>query len=382
MARKKLSALSIPTLSPGNWPDTVTPGLTLRVGANRKTWTYRYRAGGKNPRLTLGHFPKLTLAEAREAARKASERIDNGVMPAAPAPHPRSAAALTLETLIDRYEALRTKEGARIKALPEAMASLRRNLKPWLSHPADQFSKADLRAARDGADKSSGMIAANRFLAYLGPVMRWAAQEDLVPVNFVPDIRRAPESKRERVLSNRELAAIWRACDGLGSREAAQNFGRMIRFLMIVAQRRDEAASLRHGDILDGVWRQADNKSSRPHSIPLPPLALAQVGQGEARELVFAGRSGKLSGFSKMKAALDEKSGVSGWHVHDLRRTAATNMQTLGVRNDIVQSILNHAVPGVGGVYLRSELEKQKAEALATWATALTRIIKPALVVA
>ena len=53
-------------------------------------------------------------------------------------------------------------------------------------------------------------------------------------------------------------------------------------------------------------------------------------------------------------------------------------MQELGIRNEVVQAILNHAVPGVGGVYLRSELEKQKAEALATWATALTRIVRPA----
>ena len=58
----------------------------------------------------------------------------------------------------------------------------------------------------------------------------------------------------------------------------------MVRFLLLTAQRRDEAASLRHGHILDGVWRQTENKASRPHSLPLPPLALALVGQGEARE--------------------------------------------------------------------------------------------------
>jgi hypothetical protein len=52
-------------------------------------------------------------------------------------------------------------------------------------------------------------------------------------------------------------------------------------------------------------------------------------------------------------------------------------MQELGIRNEVVQSILNHAVPGVGGVYLRSELEKQKAKSLTTWTTALERIIKP-----
>ena len=70
----------------------------------------------------------------------------------------------------------------------------------------------------------------------------------------------------------------------------------MVRFLLVTAQRRDEAASLRFGHILDGIWRQAENKASRPHSLTLPPLALALVGQGEARDYVFAGRVGKIGG--------------------------------------------------------------------------------------
>jgi integrase len=239
-----------------------------------------------------------------------------------------------------------------------------------------------LRAARDGADKGSGMIAANRFLAYFGPLMKWAAMEDLVPVNFVPDIRRAPESKRTRKLTDAEIVAIWKACDKLGTREAARNYGRLVRFLLVCAQRRDEAASLCHGHILDGVWRQVDNKSGRPHSLKLPPLALTLIGQGTAQELVFAGRSGKLSGYSKMKAELDKASGVTGWVLHDLRRSAASRMQGLGIPNHIVQAVLNHAVPGVGGVYLQDELEKQKAEALATWAVALAKIVRPMTLVA
>ena len=134
------------------------------------------------------------------------------------------------------------------------MRLLRRSLAPYLSLPADQFRKADLRAARDAMVEADAMIAGNRLLQRLGPVMQWAAQEDLIPVNFVPDIRKAPEQKRTRKLSDAEIKAIWKACgDNLGAREAAQNFGRMVRFLLVTAQRRDEAASLRHGHILDGV---------------------------------------------------------------------------------------------------------------------------------
>ena len=186
MARKKLSALAIPKLSPGDWHDIVVPGLILRVGAKRQTWTYRYSAGGKKLRLTLGYHPALGLAEAREACRKASERIDGGVLPAAPSPHPRSADALTLGTLLDRYETMRVREGQRIKALPKAMRQLRLHLKPWLGLPAAEFSKADLRAMRDKLIDAGTATAANRTLASLGPVMRWASEEDLIPHNIVP----------------------------------------------------------------------------------------------------------------------------------------------------------------------------------------------------
>jgi integrase len=375
MPQKKLTALAIPTLKAGEWYDSVLPGLILRVGVRRRTWSFRYHAGGSYHRKPLGHFPTMELSEARDAGRKLIDRADRGIPVEAHAQHPRSADALTLGGLLDRYETLRTREGQRTKSLPEAMRMLRRNLKPYLALPAGQFSKADLRAARDAMVEADIVIAGNRMLGYLGPIMRWAAQEDLIPTNFVPDIRRAPEEKRSRVLTKKEIAAIWKACADLGTREAAKNYGRLVRFLLVTAQRRSEGATLRYGHILDGTWKQTENKANRPHSLILPPLALALVGRGGARELVFEGRLGELKGFSPLKDALDEASGVTDWRLHDLRRTAASDMQDLGIRNEVVQAVLNHAVPGVGGVYLRSELEKQKAEALATWAAELTKIV-------
>lgn len=383
MPSKKLSAVAIPTLRQGEWFDQGVAGLILRVGKKRRTWQFRYHAGGSYHRKPLGHFPAMQLADAREAARQLIDRADRGVPIDTPAPHPRSSSALTLGGLFDRYEALRKREGRKIKTLDEAMRLLRRNLARYLPLPADQFSKADLRAARDAMVEADAMIAGNRLLQRLGPVLKWASQEDLIPVNFTPDIRKAPEQKRTRKLSDAELRKIWAACgDDLGNREVAKNFGRMVRFLLVTAQRRDEAASLKHGHILDGVWRQADNKSSRPHSLKLPPLAKSLVGRGEARDFVFAGSVGAISGFSKLKAVLDEASGVTDWRLHDLRRTAASKMQSLGVANHVVQAVLNHAVPGVGAHYLQDDLEKQKAEALAAWAVALTQIVGKDRVVA
>jgi integrase len=368
--RKLLSALAVPKLGAGEYWDPVIPGLALRVGAHRRTWTLRHRVGGRHRRDILGYFPTLSLADARTAAGKLLERVEAGAAPLPPPVHPRS--ALTLFTLIDRYEALRLREGHRIKHLAPSMRALRVGLADYLNLPAAQFSKADLRAARD-ACTARGTFAANRLLGYLGPVFKWAAEEDLIPVNFVRDLRRAPERKRDRVLTAKELAAIWRACDHLDG-SSAKAYGRLVRFLLATAQRRSEGASLKHGDILGGRWKQTTNKSERPHALILPPLALQQVGRGEANALVFAGVKGEISGFSKLKRRLDKLAGVTGWRLHDLRRSAASHMQELGIRNEIVQAVLNHAIPGVGQVYLRAELEREKAEALRIWAAELERI--------
>ena len=61
--------------------------------------------------------------------------------------------------------------------------------------------------------------------------------------------------------------------------------------------------------------------------------------------------------------------------LHDLRRTAATGLQELGVDHMVIEAVLNHVVVGVGAHYLHATLDKAKAEALATWATELERIV-------
>ena len=207
-----------------------------------------------------------------------------------------------------------------MKKLPKIMRSLRRNLKPWLTLPATKFSKADLRSARDTLIEAGTPVEANRLLASTSAMMRWASEEDLIEVNFATAIRRTPEQKRERVLSKQEIKAIWRACENFGPHGVANSYARLVRFLLLTGQRRTEVAALRHGHILNGVWRQTENKAMRPHSLTLPPLALELVGKGEARDYVFPGRLGQICGFSKWKTALDAASGVEGWVVHDIRK--------------------------------------------------------------
>ena len=270
---------------------------------------------------------------------------------------------------------MREAEGHRTKRLKRSMMTLRHCLKPYLETSRCEFSKADLRAGRDTvAERAPAQ--ANALLRNLSPVMKWAAQEDIIATNFVGDLRKSPGKKRKRILSADELRAIWTGCDTMGGERAAQSFARPIKFLMISGARLGEGTALRHGHLLDKTWRQATNKSDRPHKLPLPTLALAQLGEGRADELCFPGQRGEISGFSKLKASLDKASGVTGWTIHDLRRTFISGLGDLGIDQMTIKATVNHAVvTGALSHYMLAELEKQKKAAVQSWADQLEKTI-------
>lgn len=398
----KLTAAVLNSLPEGDHTDHIIPGLTLRVGKKRRTWVLRYLANGTRHKPTIGYYvpnapegsESLGLADARNMARDMLARVEAGVAAQpeeAKVVHPKD--AMTLADVIDGYEKFRTakakgndpkwKRG--MKTLPEAMRTIRHNLADYLKLPAKSFTKANLRTARDTVAARAPHMS-DRFMSYLGPVMKWAAQEDHIETNFCPDVAKVGPGvvKRDRVLSDDELRRIWIACGQFNS-PGAQTYGRLVRFLMVTAQRREEGSTLLSGEILDGRWKIAEdkNKSGRDHFLKLPKLALDQLDLGGPNDLCFEGtKKGRpLSGYSKLKSQLDKLSGVKKWRHHDLRRTASTHLQDTGTPPHVVDAILNHAIQGVGAHYMHGPMNDLKAAALAEWAAHLEKIFKAKTVV-
>jgi integrase len=82
-----------------------------------------------------------------------------------------------------------------------------------------------------------------------------------------------------------------------------------------------------------------------------------------------------ISGFSKAKAAIDRTSGVTGWRLHDLRRTARSLMSQAGVSSEIAERVLGHTIPGVAGVYDRHDYVPAKRDALQKLAAEIKHIV-------
>jgi integrase len=187
------------------------------------------------------------------------------------------------------------------------------------------------------------------------------------------------ESKRDRVLSDDELVAVWNACGKVG-----WPFGDAVRLLILTGARREEIGQLRwseiRGDViaLEGVR----TKNGEPHTIPLS-LAASKVVQAVPRiagsPLAFTTNGHtSISGWSRAKSQIDRLAKIAAWRLHDLRRTVATGLQKLGVNLQTIEAILNHTSgsrSGVVGVYQRHSFDAEKRAALDAWGQHVMRLV-------
>jgi integrase len=131
-----------------------------------------------------------------------------------------------------------------------------------------------------------------------------------------------------------------------------------------------------------GEWEipKAPREKDNAGALVLPEQALAII---RARPrfadnpYVFAGRVGAINGLSKFKARLDKAAGVSGWRIHDLRRTARSLMSRAGVSSEHAERVMGHAIAGVEGVYDHHSYKSEKAAALARLAALIDGIVHP-----
>jgi integrase len=256
----------------------------------------------------------------------------------------------------------------------------------WSGRRARSITARDVRRLLDAIVDRGAPIQANRTLAVVRRVFNWAAAPDraLVPQAHNPCRgldRPAPERQRERVLSEPELRAIWRALDAEPLRNAA-----LFKLYLLTAQRGGELRTMAWADVdLDAGWWTVPGcraKNGRSHRVPLSPPAVAllrQLHEVRTSKWVFPSPRGSVSGYReriyKVVDRLRRTTGIVDFRPHDLRRTAASYMTSMGVPRLTVAKLLNHAEPGVTAVYDRYAYDREKQEAAVAWARRLERVV-------
>jgi len=379
MARATLTQLKVDRMRPDptkrlEVPDRLLPQLRLVVQpSGARSWAVRTRIGGKPAKLTIGDARVIDLAEARDKARDLLREAAKGDPRAAK----RKAKASTLEVVAELY-LKHTAAQVRPKTQVERERHLRRDWKPLHHRPIAEIRKGEVAARLLEIVDAHGQIAANRSRTTLFGLFEWAVDQDLREVNVVASVKRPlrREPRRDRVLSLEELRQVWAATEGGSAHDA------IVRLAMLTGQRRSEIGGMmRHELDLDkALWSLSPErvKNRLPHEIPLSRQVIAIIrAQPDRGEYVFSERgNAPYSGWSRSKARLSRRlPGMPHWTVHDLRRSAVTGMNELGIATAVVELIVNHQSgvrAGVAGTYDRSKRMDERRRALQAWADALT----------
>jgi integrase len=370
-------------------------GLVLRVSQRARVFYLSFRSplDGKPAKVRLGDYPSIGLADARQKGREYRAMIGRGIDPRVHEKEEterREAEAAAAKIAAERAERntlarvaadfVQHCERAGQRRWQERERQLRVYVPAeWGDRRIEEITRGEVRELLATLERERGPVQANRVVQTLRAMFNWARREGRCDANPAADLRSAiKEASRDRVLSDAELAAVWRATALIG-----EPFGPYVRLLVLTGQRRSETAHMRWRDVNlnAATWEipAIENKQGRVHGVPLSDASVALLREltrcsGDPAAFVFTTTGGErpISGWSKAKAHLDAiiAAPVARWTLHDLRRTVASGMARLGIAPHVCEKVLGHepaAISGVAAVYNRHDYGDEKRRALDAW---------------
>jgi integrase len=397
---KKFTARWIETVSVQTRADFTDPdvkGLALRVTPNgSKSWAYTYRrkSDGRKRRVTLGEFPAVSLHQARAKASGHRAAISEGADPASEKVAQKKVE--TVDQLLDRY--LTDYAPAESKWTAEVRRIFKKDVRPAIGgHRITAVTKPDILAILNAVKDRGAGVTSNRTLAAVRKAFNWAVSEGYLQASPVQGIsQRVKEQSRSRALTEVEICSFW---TGLDNAKMAPGTKLALRIALVTGQRIGEVCGALKSeiDIDKAEWlipaRRVKNR--RDHSVPLSPLAVKLFGQASklSGESPFLFPSRPRSKLVKRQQHLATHGVGHAMHdalkelglandpatPHDLRRTVASHLAAMGIGENVVARVLNHASEIgktiTGAVYIRHSFAAEKRHALEAWAFELGRII-------
>jgi integrase len=366
--------------------DAACPGFGVKITpAGRKVFVVLYRTGGGGSRLrkyTIGTYGRVTLHQARVAAQKVfAARLEGRDLAA----EKRAARKrMTVDRVEDLLEAYITQHVSQNRSARGTSQMLRRELASWSNRSIHEISKRDVIEVVAAVEQRGAGVAANKILKAIKTFLRWCvgrAVLDHSPAEGIP--LPTKEVPRDRVLTDDELARVI-----IAAREIGGTYGGIVELLALTGQRREEAARCLWDelDLQSRIWTLPNlrTKNAKPHIVHLSDQAIAVLRQAKRRGTFVFSLTGArpFQDFSNAKRELDAKSGVTGWRLHDLRRTCVSGMAALGVAPHVADKILNHqsgTISGVAAVYQRHQFMSERKAALEKWGAHVAQILSLAL---
>jgi integrase len=393
--------------------DSVVPGLGVRVSdTGHCTFVLIARfPGGKNPtRRRLGECGALALETARNTARQWLELIGKGRDPADVEEHARAAelrrqgntfAAVAEDFIRDKLPTER--KGSEVER------DIRRDLiSAWGKRPISEITRRDIRKLIV-AKKAKAPAQARNMLGIIKRFFAWAVDKEDYGLEASPADTLKPsliigdKVSGDRILTNDELFALWRAAERL-----PYPHGQVYKILMLTALRLNEAADATwfEFNFTEKVWiipaarMKGKYSKARPHAVPLTDDMLAlleKLPRFNSGDHLFSTTSGASPVWmtDKVKKRVDarmlrtlralarrrgddpDKVTLPRWVNHDIRRSVRSQLSRLKVSEEAREAVMAHVRPGIKGVYDRHDYLDEKRGALVAWESRLRSIVDP-----
>ncbi|MBT6717586.1 MAG: tyrosine-type recombinase/integrase [Nitrospina sp.] len=362
-------------------------GFGLRLEpSGRKSFILFYWFNGKKDGVTLGRYPKLSLADARAVVAKIKQKIERGEDPKVEIKETQRANRnfYTVGDLCHEYIERHAK--VKKKSWKEDQRILAKDIIPiWNRRKASDIKRKDVIGLLDNIVERGAAIQANRTLAVIRRMFNFSIERDILEFSPCTAVKApAKENIKDRVLSDEEIKALWGQldkCESLDRRIALS-----LKLMLITGQRKVECLHLKITDIDKGWWSipKEISKNGKPHRIFLSPQATEIISLAKEllpeSDLVFPSpRTRRAFLGSSIDHALRETKVQEVIKVdftpHDLRRTASSMMTSMGIPRLTVSKILNHSEAGVTAKhYDHYAYDKEKKEALIKWGKKIEQI--------
>jgi integrase len=419
-----LTPAGIEKLPQGEYRDTAAPGLFLRVNKRSRTFRWYVRSIGRA--ITIGPWSKtsrprhVTLGEAHVWLERLKEAHQEGRLEQVeaelqalrtrrkPEIPPTASPALLVKTVAEDF--LQYLE--RCRRRPEAARrTFNVDILPALGErPIREVEPAEIRRVVEGVVGRGSRVQAGHVLALLRQFFGFAVDRDDLQVNPAdrfknPRALGVEKNTSQRVLSDEELVAFWKALDRGGMTPTVRG---ALRLLLLLGVRAGELlqAEWSEFDLEQGLWSVPPahrkmtlrrERTARTWVVPLPPRARAILGELKAladsigSKYVLASFHPTAKGAALTEKALNHavrrlftgeapalRSEGERPTPHDLRRTCRTGLSRLGVPWHVGERVLGHSLGKVADIYDRADLLDERGAALEKWATYVDNLLSPA----
>jgi len=387
LTRRTATSLPAPERGRIEYVDQKLPGFVLRVTANgARSWVVAYWKNGQGRRYTIAPVHLLDLDAAREQARELLHAIRKGADPMADRQAQRATQQRVEDETFGALFALYS-EKARMKHRTwKNDESLGRNFEPWSNRPARTITSLDVEAAVEKIVSRGAAIQANRARGLASRIFSFALKSPSLRLRFgltanpaAGTPMPAAERSRDRVLTVEEVRQVSQALDAERT-DVTVGF----KLLLLTAQRGGEVCAMRREDVdLETAWWTIPAERSKnclAHRVPLSAPAVALIRdrlENHTSPYVFPGESGPRSHGATIRRPMAQLRTTTGieFRSHDVRRTVASFLASMGTPRLVIGRILNHTEPGVTKVYDRHSYDPEKRQALEVWARRLHAIV-------